>query len=354
MSLPMIPSRVVLAPMAGGPGTPELVAAVSDAGGFGFLPSGYLSLERFAQDLARLRSLTSRSFGVNVFVPAGPDAARLAAAEAYAERVAAWARPSGLPTAGPVYTDDEFQAKVDLLLRQPPAAVSFAFGVPDEPVVEAFRRAKVAVMVTVTTPEEAALAERAGADALVVQGAEAGAHQGGWLPVVGDPIGLLPLLQLVTDATTLPVVAAGGIATGGGIAAVLALGAEAAMLGTAFLRCTEAGTSSAHATALGEAANGTTLTRAFTGRSARAIRNEFVEALGQYAPAAYPEVHMATAPLRVEARRRGDAQRTHLWAGQAFRLSREIPAAQLLEELVQETRRASERGLTRSPARESG
>ena len=343
MSLPTVLSRVVLAPMAGGPGTPELVAAVSDAGGLGFLPSGYLPLARFAQDLATLRSLTSRSFGVNLFVPAGPDPDRLARAEAYAERVSAWARPSGLPMADPVYTDDEFQAKVDLLLRQPPAVVSFAFGLPEEPVVEAFRRAKVAVLVTVTTPEEAVLAERGGADALVVQGAEAGAHQGGWLPVRGDPIGLLPLLQLVTDATALPVVAAGGIATGGGIAAVLALGAEAAMLGTAFLRCTEAGTSPAHAIALGEAVSGTTLTRAFTGRSARAIRNDFVEALDQYAPAAYPEVHMATAPLRVEARRRGDAQRTHLWAGQAFRLARELPAARLVDELVHETSAARAR-----------
>jgi nitronate monooxygenase len=139
-------------------------------------------------------------------------------------------------------------------------------------------------------------------------------------------------------------VAAGGIATGGAIAAVLALGAQAAMLGTAFLRCTEAGTSPAHATALGEAVNGTTLTRAFTGRPARAIRNDFVEALDQYAPAAYPEVHVATSPLRVEARRMGDTQRMHLWAGQAFRLAREMPAARLVDELVQETRRASERG----------
>jgi len=343
MSLPTIPSRVVLAPMAGGPGTPELVAAVSNAGGLGFLPSGYLSAERLAQDLVTLRALTACSFGVNLFVPAGPDPGRLADAEAYAKRVAVWSRLSGLPMAGPVYTDDEFQAKVDLLLREPPAVVSFAFGLPEQPIVEAFRQANVAVMITVTTPQEAALAERAGADALVVQGAEAGAHQGGWLPVRGDPIGLLALLQLVTDATTLPVLAAGGIATGGGIAAVLALGAEAAMLGTAFLRCNEAGTSPAHAIALGEAVSGTTLTRAFTGRSARAIRNDFVEALDQYAPEAYPEVHMATAPLRVEARRRGDAQRMHLWAGQAFRLARELPAARLVDELVNETRCARAR-----------
>jgi nitronate monooxygenase len=172
------------------------------------------------------------------------------------------------------------------------------------------------VWVTVTSAAEADLAAAAGADALVVQGAEAGGHRGGFHDT-DEAIGLLPLLQLISGRTELPLVAAGGLATGAAVAAALAAGARAAALGSAFLRCPEAGTSPVHREALRSGAP-TALTRAFTGRLARGIRNRFLEEHTAEAPSAYPEVHYLTAPLRQAGRTSGDADLVNLWAGQAY------------------------------------
>jgi nitronate monooxygenase len=194
------------------------------------------------------------------------------------------------------------------------------------------------VWVTVTAPSEADLAAAAGADALVVQGGEAGGHRGGFADT-DDAVGLLPLLQLVAATSDLPLIAAGGIATGAGVAAVLAAGARAAALGSAFLRCPEAGTAPVHRAAL-EGSEPTALTRAFTGRAARGIRNRFLTEHAADAPSAYPEVHYLTAPLRQAARAAGDPELVNLWAGQAYPLGREIPAAELVRSLHDDARRA--------------
>jgi nitronate monooxygenase len=346
MQRPGVPTGIVLAPMAGGVGTPQLVAAVSGAGGFGFLPSGYLDADRLRADVAAVRQLTGAGFGVNLFVPAGPDADRLERARRYAGRLAGWAERRGLTPGAPSYTDDDYPAKVDLLLEERPPVVSFAFGLPDTNVVEAFHRRSVAVLVTVTCPEEASAAAALGADGLVVQGWEAGAHQGGWTSG-GERWALLALLQSVAAETDLPLVAAGGIATGAGVAAVLAAGASAAMLGTAFMRCPEAATSPIHAEALGRRTP-TVMTRAFTGRAARALENELTRDLEDAATEAYPEVHVATGAMRAEARRRGDTGAVHLWAGQSHALARELPAAELVATLQREARAALHRAAARA------
>ena len=182
---------------------------------------------------------------------------------------------------------------------------------------------------TVTTPDEAATAEHAGADALVVQGSEAGAHRGSFADDDGGGLGLLVLLQLVR--MELPFVASGGLMTRSAVAAVLAARASAAQLGTAFLLSPEAGTHDVHRAALRGDAE-TALTRAFTGRSARGIVNRFMREHGD-APHAYPEIHHLTAPLRAAAREHGDPDAVNLWAGQAYRLARELPAADLVREL---------------------
>jgi nitronate monooxygenase len=338
MDLPHVATHIVLAPMAGGVGTPALVAAVGDAGGLGFLPSGYLGADRLHKDMEAVRALSHVDFGVNVFVPSPPDEARLQRAERYVERLAGWAESHDVPLRPPTYTDDDYAAKLSLLLDLRPRVVSFTFGLPEPETVSALHEAGTAVVVTVTCPAEALQAASRGVDGLVVQGWEAGGHQGGWTSPQ-EHWGLMPLLQAVLTLVDLPVIAAGGIASGAGIAAVLAGGAHAAMLGTAFMRCPEAATSPAHATALA-GPTATVMTRAFTGRLARALDNEFLRAFDDEAPDAYPEVHTATSALRAEARSRGDVDGFHLWAGQSHALALPLPAGDLVAALDQEARRA--------------
>jgi nitronate monooxygenase len=316
---------IVLAPLAGGPSTPELAAAVSEAGGLGFLGTGYLTADAAREQLDATRRLTARPFGANVFVPgAGPTDP--AVYEAY---VASLGERAGEPR----YSDDEFDAKVELLVDEPVAVVSFTFGCPPREVIDRLRAAGSEVWITVTSPEEAAIAVGAGADALVVQGAEAGGHRGSFedrddLPVYG----LLALLQLVGAEQGLPLVATGGIATARGVEAVLAGGARAAQIGTAFMLCPEAGTSAPHREAI-RSDRETALTRAFSGRLARGIRNAFLDEHSAAAPIAYPEIHYATAPMRKAARESGDASVINLWAGEAHSLAREAPAAEIVREL---------------------
>jgi nitronate monooxygenase len=279
-----------------------------------------------------LRRLTQRPFGLNIFYPVREqiDDARVAA---YVELLVAESARYGATAGEPRWTDDDWAAKLELVQREQPAVVSFTFGCPEREVVEGLRAAGSAVWCTVTSPAEAKQAGSAGVDALVVQGAEAGGHQGSFHDHSDDPFPLLTLLQLVRRATDLPLIAAGVIATAEAIAATLAAGAAAAQLGTALLLTPEAGTSAPHRQALG-GNRATKLTRAFTGRRARGIVNEFMLEHDAVAPIAYPEIHYLTAPLRAAARARGDAETINLWAGQAYELAREKPASDLVEELA--------------------
>ncbi|MEU2350432.1 nitronate monooxygenase [Modestobacter sp. NPDC049651] len=329
--LPPLAVPVVAAPMAGGPSTVALAAAVGAAGGLGFLAAGYRTPEQTAADVAELRAAGDAPFGVNLFVP-GP-AADPAVLTGYAARVAAWARRHDAAPGPARWDDDAIAAKVDLLTGLAPEVVSFTFGLPPAGAVDRLHAAGSAVWVTVTSPDDAAAATAAGADALVVQGWEAGGHRGGLSDEEPARLALLPLLALVRRVTDLPLVAAGGIADGAGVAAVLAAGASLAQLGTAFLRCPEAGTHPAHAATLAEPGRPTTVTRAFTGRQARALVNGASTELGDEAPAAYPEVHFLTAPVRAAARAAGDAEGMHLWSGQAHALAEPLPAGELVRRL---------------------
>jgi nitronate monooxygenase len=323
---------IVQAPMGGGPSTPELAAAVGGAGGLGFLAAGYKSTGALGDEIAATRKLADR-FGVNLFVP-GPRADF----ERYADYVEALKKDNP-ETGEPRWSDDEWEAKLELLSREPVAAVSFTFGRPPAEFVEGVKATGAEAWLTVTTPEEARQAAAAGADALIVQGHEAGAHQGTFDDATaGEAFGLLALLQLVRAESGLPLVASGGIATGAGLAAVLAAGAGAAQIGTAFLLCPEAGTSEPHRQAIWEGGP-TELTRAFTGRRARSIANRFLRE-HRDAPSAYPEVHYATAPIRAAARKRGGGEDLNLWAGQAHALASEEPAADIVARLDAEARQA--------------
>jgi nitronate monooxygenase len=321
---------IVLAPLAGGPSTPELAAAVSNAGGLGFLASGYLPAAELAGRRRRADELTRRPFGVNVFVP-GPagDAARV---RQFAEEIESDVSGAGARLGEPRHDDDDWSAKIGYLIDAPVDVVSFTFGIPGEDVIAGLRARGTEVWLTVTSPQEARRAAAAGADLLVVQGYEAGGHRGGTSDAPDQAAGLIALLQLITARVGTPVVAAGGIATGRAIAAVLCLGARAAALGTAFLDCPEAATAPVHRSALHDDAP-TRLTRAFSGRTARGIENGFLRAHSESAPAAYPEVHHLTSPMRKAARQAGLADYVNLWAGQAYPLTSAAPAADLVRDL---------------------
>ena len=320
---------IVGAPLSGGSSTPALAAAVCEAGGLGFVAAGYKTAAEVAAEIAGVRRMTERPFGVNIFFPARLTVDE-AAIERYAERLEVEAARYGVACGEPIWSDDEWEAKLALVARERPAVVSFAFGCPDAEIVSSLRGEGIAVWCTVTSAAEATLAAASGVDALVVQGAEAGGHQSSYTDTDDAPLGLLPLLQLVRSTTDLPLIAAGGIATGRGVAAVLAAGASAAQIGSALMLTPEAGTSDAHRAAFGEDGP-TALTRAFSGRRARGIVNRFMRDNDVAAPKGYPQVHYLTAPLRAAARAAGDSDGINLWAGQAYRLARSEPAAGLVE-----------------------
>ncbi|MET4100457.1 nitronate monooxygenase [Agrococcus sp. UYP10] len=326
---------VMVAPMAGGPSTPELVAAAAEAGAFAQLAGGYKSAEALASQIDEVRARGIERFGVNLFVP---NLHRIADAdyETYAERI------RDELGAGPVPSkredDDAWDAKVALLLEARVPLVSFTFGLPHRAVLAAFADAGIATMQTVTSVDEARDAAASGVDALVVQGSAAGGHSGIWaqdaLPVD------MPLLELVAEvraASTLPIVAAGGIARREQVRALLGAGADAVAIGTAALLADEAGTSATHRAALADPSfERTTLTRAFTGRPARALVNGFVERHDAGAPSGYPALHHLTRAMRAEAAAAGDPSRLHLWAGEGWREARQAPIAEILDDLTPE------------------
>ncbi|WP_245647279.1 nitronate monooxygenase [Microtetraspora niveoalba] len=326
---------VVLSPMAGGAGTARLCAAVSEAGGLGFLAAGYKTGEAMAAEIEQVREATSRPFGVNLFVPGEPADPEVV--DAYAAELAPEAERYGvgLPDV-PLDDDDEWDAKIDLLLRRPVPVVSFTFGCPGVSLVDRLHEVGTAVVVTVTDPGEAVAAVSARADALCVQGPEAGAHRGSFVPRkpygAAEP-GLLDLLAAVRKAVRAPLIAAGGIGDGAAAAAAREAGAAAVQLGTAFLLTPESGANPVHRAALRDPRfTSTTVTTAFSGRPARGLTNRFILDHPD-APVGYPAVHHLTTPIRRAAVAQGDPGGVNLWAGTAWRLAGERPAADVVREI---------------------
>ncbi len=329
---------VLAAPMAGGPTTPALVAAAADAGSLGFVPAGYRSASELAAMIAEVRSRTPR-FGVNVFVPQ-PVPCAAEDYRAYATAIAAEGERYGLDLAAvPMREDDDdWRAKVELLVADPVPVVSFTFGLPEPSVIARLQAVGTRVIQTVTSPDEARLAAGAGVDALVVQASAAGGHFGTFMGQrAPEAVPLVRLLDDVRQVTGLPLLAAGGLGTAADVAAVVRTGAVA-LVGTALLLADEAGTSRAHrhaVTAAADEADRTVVTRAFTGRYARGLRNAFTAEYDPVAPAGYPAIHHLTSPLRKAAAAAGDSDRLHLWAGTGHRHCAARPAGDILTGLAE-------------------
>jgi len=343
MSHDIFGTRIIAAPMAGGTSTPAFVKAVHDAGGLGFLAAGYKGVEAMQAEIRSARASGAR-FGMNVFVPdpaqLPPSAEVRAQLEDYRSRLRVDALRYGV-TVPPLRLDDDdhWQGKVEALLADPVELVSFAFGLPGTGVVRALQRAGSAVLATVTTVAEALEAAGQGVDALVVQHGSAGGHSAAFQP---RPAGsgctvqgtTAELIASVRGAVALPIVAAGGIMDAAGLVGAQAAGAQAAQLGTAFLRTDESGARQLHKDALASPNfTRTRLTAAFTGRPARALVNEFVRDHPD-APEAYPAVHHLTAPLRAAAAAAGDAERLNLWAGTGWQRARPGSVAEVMAALL--------------------
>ena len=320
--------------MAGGPSTPELVRAVSGAGGLGFLAGGYKTADLVAAETAAVRTATSAPFGVNVFVVA-PYEVDPVALDGYRRSLQPEADRLGVELGDPHWDDDDFGVKIELILELRPDVVSFTFGCPDADVLSNLRQRDVLSMVTVTSVAESRVALARGAASLCVQGPEAGGHRGTWdLEQEPDPTPLLDLLSSVVAVAGVPVVAAGGLVDAADVAAVLARGAVAAQVGTAYLLCDEAGTNPVHREAVSNPAFArTAVTRAYTGRWARGLANRFI-AEHPHAPAGYPHLHHLTAPLRAAALAAGDSQVAHLWAGTGHARTQPGPAMDITRSLA--------------------
>ena len=325
---------IVGAPMAGGPSTPQLAAAVTEAGGLGFLAGALLTADKLADDIAVARSLTSGPLGVNLFVPQ-PDVGEPAEIAAYAEELGALARHFGVDLGEPRYTDDDYAQKVEMLLDLRPEVVSFTFGCADAGDIERFKGAGVATLGTVTTQTEAKQAVARGVDGLVAQGPDAGGHRGTFDPLARPSTDSLETLAVAARAAGDVVVAAGGISTPEAVTTMLGLGAVAVQVGTALLLSDEAGTNPVSRAALTDPQfTETAVTRAFSGRYARGLRNRFMQNHDQTAPLAYPQIHYLTGPLRKAAVAAGDPHATNHWAGTGFRQTRPGSAADIVAALA--------------------
>ena len=314
-----IPS-VILAPLAGGPSTPELAAAVSNGGGLGFVAGGYLTPDELERRLAQARELTTGPLGVNLFVLEDRPIDERALA-AYANELV----QEGVEVGEPRFDDDWLSEKIEVVLASDVDVVSTTFGPPPA----GLRDRGLAVWATVTSADDAQGLE---VDAFVAQGIEAGGHRGAFDDADTSDLLLLELLRELRTATDLPLIAAGGIGDRETARRAREAGASAVQAGTAFLLCPEAGTHDVHRAAIRRGGR-TALTRAFTGRRARGIENAFMRAHPD-APSAYPQIHHLTAPMRAAAREAKDAEHVNLWAGTAFEQTRDVPAAAVVAELA--------------------
>jgi nitronate monooxygenase len=334
---------IIQAPMAGAHGG-ALASAVSEAGGLGSLPCALLDADQIRGEFAAIRSVTSRPVSMNFFCHAPAEAAAAGAADARWRRALApyyaeWGLDADMP--GPDVDIRPFgAAECEVVEALRPDVVSFHFGLPDGALLERVRATGARVLSSATTVDEARWLADHGCDAVIAQGAEAGGHRAMFLAAgIGDvatQMGTFALVPQVVDAVDLPVIAAGGIADGRGVAAAFVLGASGVQIGTAYLLCPESQVSTLHAASLREPSAQTALTNVFTGRPARSIVTRLMRDVGPMCPEVppFPRAAGALLPLRAAAEQTGDTSFTSLWSGQAAGLARALPAGDLTRSLA--------------------
>ena len=329
---------IVLAPMGGGPSTPELVAAVSCAGGLGTIAAGYLSASALEDAVARTRRLTAKPIAINLFVPSPTtDGGLPNEVESILQDVS---RDLDVDLSPPTPPDPKtFEDQIDVAFATDARLISLTFGIASGSVMARLRQSDKIVAATANTIAQAQQALEAGCDVVILQGFEAGGHRGGSESRSENHVGLVSLLEHARRVISRPVVASGGVASGAGVAACLALGAAAVQIGTAFLVADESGATPEWKRAVLESSDtDTTITAALTGRNARGVRNRLVERLGAHEASVpdYPIQNSYTTPLRRRAKELGQADYQSLWAGQSGGTSRPGPASEIMARLVSE------------------
>lgn len=336
---------IIQAPMAGGPSTPELVAAVSNAGGMGSLGGAYCTPEQIREEIRKTRALTQRPFAVNLFAGGFQDKKEVDP-QPMLELLGEIHHLLGIPApALPPAPANPFPKQFEAVLESRPAVFSFTFGIPDKSDLKRARVAGIAIIGTATVVEEARLLAEAGVDAIVAQGAEAGAHRGTFAgPFESSMVPTLDLVHAIARAVPVPVIASGGLMDGRDIAAALRAGASAVAMGTAFLACPESGASEPYKRAILAAGQDTTvITRAFSGRPARGLVNAWIEKTKEREDAIlpYPLQNALTRAMRTAAAKAGEAGYLSLWAGQGVARARSMPAGDLVRRLMQEVNSAA-------------
>ena len=332
---------IVQAPMAGGATTPELIAAVSNFGGLGSLGAGTTAPEKINEQINQIKALTNKPFAVNLMVLSE------AQSTTFDTPMPQWLQAHydklNMTVNLPTHPAQSFEKQFAVLLDNPVPVASFTFGIISAEQVAALHKVGSKVVGTANHPEEAKAWADIGADAVCVQGVEAGGHRGGWLPQSEqDPLGLLTLISQTKAITDVPLIAAGGIMTGQAIKAAQTAGAELAQLGTAFLATFESGLSDLYKAQLLQAARGdrkaqTRLTRLFSGKQARGLVNQYLEVFAEYDNAqlpAYPQMNAMTQPMRGAAAKSQNPEYLSLWAGQGVSQIKALSVDELMTQLM--------------------
>ena len=342
---------LIQGPFGNGASSPRLTATVSNAGGLGSYGAVHLGAEDIRREVAAIRALTSRPFAINLWIPMPGQEAERISRERFARAVAMltpfYERLNvPLPEYREVPEVPRFADQVECLFELRPPAFSFVYGVPSADVLERCRRLGIVTIGAATNVDEAVALDAAGVDLIVATGAEAGGHRVSFLRDPDESPGVLALIPQVVDSVRTPIIAAGGIADGRGVAAAMALGAEGVQVGSAFLACEESNANPVHRAELRKpTVRYTTLTRAFSGRYARGVKNQLVRALKPLELDAlpFPAHAMLTAPLFEAAVAANDADSLSLWAGQSASLIRHARAADLFEFLLRDSQRVAEK-----------
>jgi nitronate monooxygenase len=332
---------IIQAPMAGGITTPELVAAVTNKGGLGSFAGGYLTPQKLLNGIREIRNLTDKPFSVNLFVPQpiNIDKTKIKKMNAILNQ---YRIELGLPETDIHFSPDAFDEKIDVIIKEKIPVFSFTFGIPSVSILQKLKSNQILMIGTATTVREGIALEKAGVDAVVGQGYEAGGHRGTFLNSFdSSKIGTMSLIPQLVSNIQIPVIASGGIMDGRGMIAALALGAKAVQLGTAFLTCSESGINEAYRKAIFECnEENTTITSTFSGKPARGINNRFIKEIEKYLDIMpdYPIQNNLTQNIRTQAAKLNKAEFLSLWSGQGTRLSRKLSASQLIDEILKESK----------------